>query len=208
MADSRRVVAVAVPAAATTINVHHQETLTPSLSAAGGDDQKDRHRTPRFSLEVTSYEKQPIVVELWPSVAPLAASNFDQLAERRFFDGLTFHRVIKDFMIQGGCPKGNGTGGVSAFASSPSFPDENLASKTISTEGFLLCMANCGPDTNGSQFFITLQPTPWLQGKHTVFGRVVQGQDTVRAISLVRTGADDRPLRPVTIMRVMKLHES
>jgi peptidyl-prolyl cis-trans isomerase B (cyclophilin B) len=107
---------------------------------------------------------------------PMTAANFLNLATRKFYDGLTFHRVIKDFMIQGGCPDGNGRGGPGYR-----FPDECRADLKHDKPG-LLSMANAGPNTNGSQFFITHVPTPWLDGKHAVFGEVTSGQDVVDAV--------------------------
>ena len=117
-----------------------------------------------------------IRVALTPDQTPLTVANFANLAKRGFYDGLNFHRVISNFMIQGGCPEGSGRG-------SPGyrFGDEFVSSLRHSKAG-ILSMANAGPGTNGSQFFITHVPTPWLDGKHTVFGHVVSGQDVVNAI--------------------------
>ena len=162
--------------------------------------------SPRYAVEIESYSS-PVVLELWPAQAPLATRNFESLAGRGFYDGLTFHRTIKGFMIQGGCPKGDGTGGVSAFPESPTFADENLSFEmSASSQDMLLCMANCGKDTNGSQFFITVAPTPWLRGKHTVFGKVTEGHETVRAVSVVPTSpTTDSPTRPVKILRIRRV---
>src|SRR4249920_1936127 len=137
----------------------------------------------------------PIVVELFPDDAPKTVANFTKLAGDGFYDGLTFHRVIPDFMIQGGCPEGTGTGGPGY-----KFEDEFNDHKVVRGA---LAMANSGPDTNGSQFFIvTAEATPWLDGKHTVFGQVVSGQDVVDRISLVERDPGDRPLEPVVIESV------
>ncbi len=138
----------------------------------------------------------PIVIELFPEDAPKTVANFTKLAGDGFYDGLTFHRVIPDFMIQGGCPEGTGTGGPGY-----KFEDEFNDHKVVRGA---LAMANSGPDTNGSQFFIvTAEATPWLDGKHTVFGQVTAGQDVVDRISHVdRDHARDRPTTPVTIDRV------
>ena len=120
-------------------------------------------------------DRGPIQVELKPGQAPLTVANFVNLARRGFYDGLDFHRVIGDFMIQGGCPLGTGTGG-------PGYKFEDEARNGLGHERGVLSMANAGPDTNGSQFFITHVATPWLDGKHTVFGKVTQGMDVVDAV--------------------------
>ena len=120
-------------------------------------------------------DRGPIKVELRPEQAPLTVASFVNLARRGFYDGLNFHRVIDDFMIQGGCPQGTGTGG-------PGYKFEDEARNGLTHERGVLSMANAGPNTNGSQFFITHVATPWLDGKHTVFGKVVEGMDTVDAV--------------------------
>jgi peptidyl-prolyl cis-trans isomerase B (cyclophilin B) len=137
----------------------------------------------------------PIRIELFPEDAPKTVQNFEDLASKGFYDGLTFHRVIDDFMIQGGCPRGDGTGGPGyTFADEP---NEHRVARGA------LAMANAGPDTNGSQFFIvTAEACPWLDGKHTVFGRVTEGMDVVSAISGVPKDSRDRPTDPVVIERV------
>ena len=117
----------------------------------------------------------PIRVELLPDQAPLTVANFVNLARRGFYDGLGFHRVIADFMVQGGCPEGSGRGG-------PGYRFEDETGNGVRHERGVLSMANAGPNTNGSQFFITHVATPWLDGKHTVFGKVVEGLDVVDAV--------------------------
>ena len=117
-------------------------------------------------------DRGPIKVELFPDKAPLTVANFVNLARRGFYDGLNFHRVIPDFMIQGGCPEGSGRGG-------PGYKFEDEAGNGLGHERGVLSMANAGPNTNGSQFFITHVATPWLDGKHTVFGKVVEGLEAV-----------------------------
>ena len=117
-------------------------------------------------------DRGPIKVELYPDKAPLTVANFVNLARRGFYDGLSFHRVINDFMIQGGCPEGSGRGG-------PGYKFEDEANNGLGHERGVLSMANAGPGTNGSQFFITHVATPWLDGKHTVFGKVLEGQEVV-----------------------------
>jgi peptidyl-prolyl cis-trans isomerase B (cyclophilin B) len=137
----------------------------------------------------------PVTVELHDEAAPKTVANFRKLASDGFYDGLTFHRVIPDFMIQGGCPEGTGTGGPGY-----TFEDEINDNKVVRGA---LAMANAGPDTNGSQFFIvTTAAAPWLDDKHTVFGRVTEGMDAVQAIEATPTGAGDRPLEPQLIERI------
>ena len=136
-----------------------------------------------------------IEIELFPEDAPKTVENFTRLAGEGFYDGLVFHRVIPDFMIQGGCPEGIGTGGPGY-----KFEDEFNDHKVVKGA---LAMANSGPNTNGSQFFIvTAEATPWLDGKHTVFGQVTTGQDVVDRISLVERDGRDKPTTPVTLDRV------
>jgi peptidyl-prolyl cis-trans isomerase B (cyclophilin B) len=137
----------------------------------------------------------PVTVELHDEAAPKTVANFRKLASDGFYDGLTFHRVIPDFMIQGGCPEGTGTGGPGY-----TFEDEINDNKVVRGA---LAMANAGPDTNGSQFFIvTTAAAPWLDDKHTVFGRVTEGMNAVEAIEAAPTGAGDRPLEPQLIERI------
>ena len=137
----------------------------------------------------------PITIELFDEDAPETVANFRKLAAEGFYDGVIFHRVIRDFMIQGGCPEGTGTGGPGY-----QFEDEINDKKVVRGA---LAMANAGPDTNGSQFFIvTIDAAPWLDGKHTVFGQVTSGMDAIDTISAVATDAQDRPLEQVTIERV------
>jgi len=139
--------------------------------------------------------KGPIAVELFDDDAPKTVENFKKLAGDGFYNGVIFHRVIPDFMIQGGDPTGTGRGGPGY-----TFEDEPNDRKV---ERGALAMANSGPDTNGSQFFIvTADSCPWLDGKHTVFGRVTEGMDTVDAISAVERDRSDRPSDDVTIDRV------
>ena len=121
-------------------------------------------------------DRGPIRVALAPDKAPLTVANFVNLARRGFYDGLNFHRVINDFMVQGGCPQGSGTGG-------PGYKFEDEANNGVRHERGVLSMANAGPNTNGSQFFITHVATPWLDGKHTVFGKVVEGLDVVDKVA-------------------------
>ena len=137
----------------------------------------------------------PVEVDLFAGEAPKTVENFSRLAGEGFYDGLTFHRVIPDFMVQAGCPRGDGTGG-------PGYQFEDEFNEHKIVRG-ALAMANAGPNTNGSQFFIvTAADCSWLDGKHTVFGQVASGQDIVDRISLVDRDGRDRPKTPVTIDRI------
>src|SRR5687768_17581293 len=136
----------------------------------------------------------PIELELFPDDAPKTVDNFTKLAGEGFYDGLIFHRVIPDFMIQTGCPQGTGSGGP-GYTFEDEFNDHKV-------ERGALAMANAGPNTNGSQFFIvTTEAAPWLDGKHTVFGRVTDGMDVVDAISEVDRDMNDKPRDEITIER-------
>jgi peptidyl-prolyl cis-trans isomerase B (cyclophilin B) len=136
-----------------------------------------------------------IVLELFDEDAPETVDNFRRLAEDGFYDGLIFHRVIPDFMVQGGCPQGTGTGGPGY-----TFKDEINDHKVVRGA---LAMANAGPNTNGSQFFIvTTEAAPWLDGKHTVFGEVAGGMDVVDTIGTLPTDARDRPTQEARIERL------
>ena len=152
-----------------------------------------------------------IVVRLFPDHAPKTVRNFVELAEggrewtdpgtgqattQKLYDGTIFHRVIPDFMIQGGDPLGSGRGGPGYKFADEIHPDLRF------DRPYLLAMANAGPGTNGSQFFITVAPTPWLNGKHTIFGEVIDGADVVDRISRVKTGSQDRPVEDVTLESV------
>lgn len=142
-------------------------------------------------------------IRLYDELVPETAGNFKKLIEEGFYDGLKFHRVIKDFMIQGGDPNGDGTGG-------PGYTiKDEFSPKLRHTKKGLLSMANRGPNTGGSQFFITLAPTPWLDGKHAIFGEVVEGTDVLEKIGRVETDAGDRPTTPVqmTSVRVVSTPE-
>ncbi|KAK3365427.1 cyclophilin-like domain-containing protein [Podospora didyma] len=137
-----------------------------------------------------------IVVELYNEHAPKTCENFATLAQRGYYNETIFHRVIKDFMIQGGDPTGTGRGGSSIWGEK--FEDE-IRPDLKHTGAGILSMANAGPNTNGSQFFITLAPTPWLDGKHTIFGRVKSGMQIVGRMGLVPTDAQDRPETEIRI---------
>ncbi|WP_419079999.1 peptidylprolyl isomerase, partial [Phascolarctobacterium succinatutens] len=140
--------------------------------------------------------KGVFVAEMFEDKAPLTTKNFIELVEKGFYDGIIFHRVIDGFMIQGGDPTGTGMGG-------PGYKikDEFGEGLKHDDEG-ILSMANAGPNTGGSQFFITLAPTPWLNGHHAIFGKVVEGMDVVRLIGVVPTDFRDRPREAVTMEKV------
>ncbi|MBN1333509.1 MAG: peptidylprolyl isomerase [Synergistales bacterium] len=135
-------------------------------------------------------------IELFEDKAPITTGNFLELVNKGFYDGLIFHRVIDGFMIQGGCPYGKGTGGPGYTISDEFHPQLKHDSEGV------LSMANAGPNTGGSQFFITLVKTPWLDNHHSVFGKVVSGMEVVRTIGKVRTSFGDKPEADVTINRI------
>ena len=149
---------------------------------------------PTASLRTTLGD---IRLELFRDRAPKTTENFVSLVRKGFYNGLTFHRVIPGFMIQGGCPKGDGTGG-------PGYSIKDEFSPQLRHDGpGVVSMANAGPNTGGSQFFITLVPTPWLDGKHAIFGHVRGGQDVVEKIAAVPRDAHDRPRSPVRIVETV-----
>ena len=135
-------------------------------------------------------------IELFENKAPITTKNFIKLATDGFYNGLIFHRVIEGFMIQGGCPEGIGRGGPGYTIKDEFHPDLKHNCKGI------LSMANAGPNTGGSQFFITVAPTPWLDGHHSIFGKVTNGMDVVIAISKVQKDRRDKPLEDVIINKV------
>lgn len=138
-----------------------------------------------------------VKIKLFPSIAPKTCENFVSLVKKGYYDGLTFHRVIKDFMIQGGDPTGTGCGGQSIWGKP--FEDEFSPDVAFSKKG-ILAMANSGPNTNGSQFFITTTLTPWLHMRHTIFGEVVEGYDVVEKIENTETGFMDKPVKEQKII--------
>jgi cyclophilin family peptidyl-prolyl cis-trans isomerase len=147
------------------------------------------------STATISTSEGDIAFELFDADAPKTVENFKKLSADGFYDGLIFHRVIADFMIQGGCPNGTGTGG-------PGYQFEDEFNEHKIVRG-TLAMANAGPNTNGSQFFIvTADATPWLDGKHTAFGQVKDGEDVVQRIGTTPTGAGDRPVTPIEIRSI------
>ena len=137
-----------------------------------------------------------IEVELFEDKAPITTANFIKLSQSGFYNNVTFHRVIPNFMVQTGDPRGDGTGGPGY-----SIKDEFGQGLKHNTPG-MLSMANSGPNSGGSQFFITTVPTPWLDGKHAIFGHVIKGQEIVNKISMVQRDRNDRPLTPILIKKI------
>jgi len=175
---------------------------------AGQAEKKEKKLKPGLYAHFVTTEGD-FTVRFFDAEAPKTVANFTGLAQgtiepatgkpgksKPFYNGLTFHRIIKDFMIQGGDPLGTGTGGPGYR-----FADE-IHPKLKFTKAGLLAMANAGPNTNGSQFFITLAPTDWLNGKHTIFGEVVEGMDIIKKIGVVKTLPGDRPATPIIMKSV------
>ena len=164
---------------------------TENGNAAKSKGAKNMNRIAVFETNMGNFE-----IELFEDKAPKTTKNFIDLAEKGFYDGLIFHRVIDGFMIQGGDPEGTGMGG-------PGYTIKDEFHKDLkhNSEG-ILSMANAGPDTGGSQFFITLDKTPWLDGHHAVFGKVIKGMDVVKKIGKVKTGYNDRPVDKVVMQKV------
>jgi cyclophilin family peptidyl-prolyl cis-trans isomerase len=155
--------------------------------------------TDSITVAVIKTNMSTIELELFSKETPKTVENFVGLANKGYYDGVIFHRVIDNFMIQGGDPTGTGRGGESFWGGK--FKDEFVPSLKHSEPG-ILSMANAGPNTNGSQFFITLVATPWLDGKHTVFGKVINGMEVVKAIGKVPKNQMDRPLKDVVMESV------
>ncbi len=152
-----------------------------------------------MTVAVINTNMGKIEIELFADKTPKTVENFVGLAEKGYYNGIIFHRVISDFMIQGGDPTGTGRGGNSLWGTP--FADEIVPSLKHEEPG-VLSMANAGPNTNGSQFFITVVPTPWLDGKHTVFGKVINGMNVVYDIAKVKTAAGDKPVNDVLMETV------
>jgi len=164
----------------------------PPMLAASRAQASEKRQTAVFKTNMGTFK-----IELYNDLAPNTVKNFTTLAEKKFYDGIIFHRVIDGFMIQGGCPRGNGTGG-------PGYEIPDEFGKGLKHDGpGVLSMANAGPNTGGSQFFITLVPCPWLDGKHAIFGHVTDGMEVVETIGKVPTDSSDRPLKKVVIESVV-----
>jgi cyclophilin family peptidyl-prolyl cis-trans isomerase len=160
------------------------------IACEKGDDKMEN------KIAVIETNKGVMEIELFEDKAPITTKNFIDLANKGFYDNLIFHRVIKQFMIQGGDPKGDGTGGP-GYNIQDEFHQELKHSKAG-----ILSMANAGPNTGGSQFFITLIPTPWLDNKHSVFGQIIKGADVLKEIGQVETGPGDKPLVDIIIKKI------
>lgn len=166
------------------------------VSTLYGEETQTMTQNPKAIITTTMGD---IEVTLFPQVAPKAVENFLTHAKDGYYNNTPFHRVIKDFMIQGGDPKGNGTGGESIWGKP--FEDEVSKDVKFDRKG-LLAMANRGPTTNGSQFFITTAPTAWLNMRHTIFGEVTKGYDIVDKIQNAKVGPGDRPLETIKIVSI------
>lgn len=165
--------------------------ILPFMISPSHADEETKRPVANFETSMGNFR-----IELYSDLAPNTVKNFVELSKKNFYDGLIFHRVIDDFMIQGGDPNGNGTGGP-GYA----IPDEFGKGLKHNAPG-ILSMANAGPNTGGSQFFITLVPTPWLDGRHAIFGHVIEGMNVVEAIGHTKTGRNDRPVEDVVIKKI------
>lgn len=178
--------------------------LAFSATAVSQKSEKGEGKNPKMEhgkeIGVIETSMGTIEVELYRRDAPKTVENFVRLARKGYYNGVIFHRVIDNFMIQGGDPTGTGMGGESIYGKK--FEDEFVPTLKHDVPG-VVSMANAGPGTNGSQFFITLVPTPWLNGKHTIFGKVIKGMDVVRAIGKVEVSKpNDRPVKDVVMKKV------
>jgi len=174
--------------------------LAVSVILMAGMATKTEAQEMNDKIVVLETTQGPVEIKLMPDIAPKACENFVKLVEKGYYNGLIFHRVIKGFMIQGGDPTGTGRGGSSIW--DKPFEDEFSAKVTFDSPG-ILAMANAGPNTNGSQFFITVAPTPWLNMHHTIFGKVISGYDAVQKIENTPTGPYDKP---VTDQKIIKAY--
>ena len=178
-------------------NAKDTNTTAPAkaTTAVNANDSKSKD-----TIVILKTNEGDIELKMFPKVAPLAVENFVTHVKDGYYDGLIFHRVIKDFMIQGGDPTGTGTGGESIWKKE--FVNE-YKPNVVFDRPFLLAMANHGPNTNGSQFFITTKATPFLNGGYTIFGEVVSGQENVRKIENTKTAAADRPVEKQIIKKAI-----
>lgn len=177
-----------------------QQTETENLQTTDQDGAVEKtqevEKMDKKTIAVFDTTKGTFEIELFTDKAPITTKNFIDLTNEGFYNNLIFHRVISGFMLQGGDPNGDGTGGPGYDIKDEFHPDLKHDSEGI------LSMANAGPNTGGSQFFITLAPTPWLDGKHAVFGKVTKGIDVVKEIGKVETGPNDKPVEDVVINKI------
>jgi cyclophilin family peptidyl-prolyl cis-trans isomerase len=178
------------------IGCAQKNTDTENQSKTNNENTKVEVKKDTITVAIFKTNLGSFETELYPDKAPKAVENFTGLAEKGYYKAVIFHRVIPNFMIQGGDPTGSGRGGESIWGKP--FEDEVNTGLIFDSPG-VLAMANAGPNTNGSQFFITVAPTPWLNGHHTIFGKVISGQDVVNSISEVQRNAQDKPLKDVVI---------
>jgi len=177
--------------------------MTGIFLAACSSSEIIKPKETKMTVAVIKTNMGTIELELYSKAVPKTVENFVGLANKGYYNGVIFHRVIEGFMIQGGDPTGTGRGGESFWGKK--FNDEFVDTLKHTGPG-ILSMANAGPNTNGSQFFITLVPTPWLDGHHTIFGKVINGMDVVNAIGKVAKGPQDRPLKDV-VMETVTIEE-
>lgn len=174
--------------------------LSVNLNAETFKVKKEVFPMPEDPVIIMKTNQGTIELKLFPKIAPKTCENFIRLAEKGYYDGIIFHRVIKNFMIQGGDPTGTGRGGTSIWGE----PFEDEVSKDVKFDKpGLLAMANAGPNTNGSQFFITTIKTPWLNMRHTIFGEVIKGYEVVGKIENVKKGPGDRPIEEQKILKML-----
>lgn len=169
--------------------------MCPFIQAQEGETVKEQASNPVVVFETN---QGTIEIKLFPEFAPKTCENMIGLIEKGYYNGIIFHRVIKDFMLQGGDPTGTGRGGKSLWGGT--FEDEFSSTLKFDRPG-ILAMANSGPNTNGSQFFITTVKTPWLNMRHTIFGEVISGMDVVKKIENVQTGPGDKPIEEQKIIK-------
>jgi peptidyl-prolyl cis-trans isomerase-like 1 len=181
------------------IGCQSSDTVKERTEEKATSIEKETHMPESMTVAVINTNMGTIEIELFADKTPKTVENFVGLANNGFYDGIIFHRVIADFMIQGGDPTGTGRGGESLWGKS--FEDEFVSELRHDTPG-ILSMANSGPNTNGSQFFITLVQTPWLDGKHSIFGKVINGMNVVNDIGKTKTGAGDKPVEDVIMINV------
>ena len=183
----------------TFIGCQSSETVKEKTEEKTTSIEEETHMPESMTVAVINTNMGTIEIELFADKTPKTVENFVGLANKGFYDGIIFHRVIADFMLQSGDPTGTGRGGESLWGKS--FEDEFVSELRHDVPG-ILSMANSGPNTNGSQFFITLVPTPWLDGKHSIFGKVINGMNVVEDIGKVKTGAGDKPVEDVIMINV------